>query len=128
MKVRIGAGVIGWPFPKVDPGYVWEFIDMSEELGIDSIWLADRIVSPAVSMESMTFMAAWGFWARNPLTVAPGRERASVSSKAVPVAERGSPSRMESSPTKSPGFKTLTVNSRPSGDSTTVLTLPDSTM
>ena len=58
MKVRIGAGVIGWPFPKVDPGYVWEFIDMSEELGIDSIWLADRIVSPAISMESMTFMAA----------------------------------------------------------------------
>ena len=31
---------------------------MSEELGIDSIWLADRIVSSAVSMESMTFMAA----------------------------------------------------------------------
>lgn len=58
MKVRIGTGFIGWPFPKVDPGYVWEFIDMSEDLGIDSIWLADRIVAPTVSLESMTFMAA----------------------------------------------------------------------
>lgn len=58
MKVRIGTGFIGWPFPTVDPGYVWEFIDMSEDLGIDSIWLSDRIVAPTVSLESMTFMAA----------------------------------------------------------------------
>ena len=58
MKVRIGVGFMGWPFPKQDPAYAWEFIDMSEGLGLDSIWLADRIVSPAVSMETMTFMAA----------------------------------------------------------------------
>ena len=58
MKVRIGVGFIGWPFPKRDPAYLWEFIDMSEELGLDSIWLADRIVAPTVSMESMTIMAA----------------------------------------------------------------------
>ena len=51
MKVRIGTGFIGWPFPKVDASYAWEFIDMSEELGLDSIWLADRIVSKAVSLE-----------------------------------------------------------------------------
>ncbi len=58
MKTRIGVGFIGWPFPKVDPAYAWEFIDMSEELGLDSIWLADRIVSSAMSLESMTFMGA----------------------------------------------------------------------
>lgn len=58
MKIRIGVGFIGWPFPSVDAGYAWEFIDSSEEMGLDSIWLADRIVSQAISMESMTFMAA----------------------------------------------------------------------
>lgn len=58
MKVRVGVGLYGWPFPKVDAAYLWEFIDRSEALGIDSIWLADRIVSTSVTLESMTFMAA----------------------------------------------------------------------
>ena len=58
MKVRIGAGFSGWPFPTMDPAYLWEYIDASEDLGLDSIWLADRIVSSAISMESMTFMSA----------------------------------------------------------------------
>lgn len=58
MKVRIGVGFLGWPFPKKDPGYVWEYVDMVEDLGLDSIWLADRIVSDKLSLESMTFMGA----------------------------------------------------------------------
>ena len=58
MKVRIGVGLSGWPFPKKDPAYLWEFIDISEELGLDSIWLSDRVVSPALSLDSMTMMAA----------------------------------------------------------------------
>ena len=58
MKTRIGTGLIGWPFPKKDPAYLWEFVDMCEDLGVDSIWLSDRIVSATPSLESMAMMAA----------------------------------------------------------------------
>ena len=58
MKVRIGVGFLGWPFPQADAAYLWEYVDMAEASDIDSIWLADRIVSPLLSMESMTFMGA----------------------------------------------------------------------
>ncbi|MEE9284364.1 MAG: TIGR03619 family F420-dependent LLM class oxidoreductase [Dehalococcoidia bacterium] len=58
MKIRIGAGLIGWPFPTKDPAYFWEFVDLCEELDVDSIWLADRIVAPTLSLESMAVMAA----------------------------------------------------------------------
>ena len=58
MKVRLGVGFLGWPFAKKDPQLLWDYIDMVEDSAADSIWLADRIVAPAYSMESMTIMAA----------------------------------------------------------------------
>jgi probable F420-dependent oxidoreductase len=58
MKVRIGTGLIGWPFPRKDAGYFWEFVDLCEALGIDSIWISDRIVASTLSLESMTVLAA----------------------------------------------------------------------
>lgn len=58
MKVRIGTGVFNWPFPKPDPGYLWEFVDQSEALGVDSMWVSDRVVSTTIALESMALLAS----------------------------------------------------------------------
>lgn len=49
---------MGWPFPRREASLLWEWVDYCEQSAIDSIWLADRIVAPTLSLESMTFMGA----------------------------------------------------------------------
>ncbi len=61
MSVKIGIGFGGWPFPSADPEHLWEYTDACERLGVDSLWLSDRIVSDVVSMEpvvALSFIAA----------------------------------------------------------------------
>ena len=61
MSVKIGVGFGGWPFPDADPERLWEYVDACEALGIDSIWLSDRIVSEVLSLEpliALSFIAA----------------------------------------------------------------------
>ena len=58
MKIRIGVGITGWPFPERDASYLWDFVDLAEGSGVDSIWLSDRIVAPTLSLESMAFFGA----------------------------------------------------------------------
>ena len=61
MSVKIGVGFGGWPFPSEDPDHLWEYTDTCEELGVDSLWLSDRIVSEIINMEPMialSFIAA----------------------------------------------------------------------
>ena len=61
MSVRIGIGLFGWPFERTEPEALWEYTEESEQLGIDSIWLTDRIVSPEFSMDplvALSFIAA----------------------------------------------------------------------
>lgn len=58
MKVRIGVGLMGWPFPRREAAPLWEWVDFCEGSAVDSIWLADRVVAPTISLESMTFMGA----------------------------------------------------------------------
>ena len=61
MSVKIGIGFGGWPFPSADPDHLWEYTDLCEEYGVDSLWLSDRIVSEALNMEPMialSFIAA----------------------------------------------------------------------
>ncbi len=58
MKVRAGVGILGWPFPQKDSAYLWDIVDMCESLEVDSIWISDRIVSPGLSLESMSILAA----------------------------------------------------------------------
>ena len=53
MKVRIGVGMLGWPFPKRDPAYLWEFIALAEDLGVDSVWVSDRV--PALGLVKASF-------------------------------------------------------------------------
>ena len=61
MVIRIGVGFGGWPFPQRDPALLWQYVDAAETLGIDSIWLSDRVVSSMLSMEplvALSFIAA----------------------------------------------------------------------
>lgn len=61
MSVKVGVGFGGWPFSDPDPGRLWEYVDACEVLGIDSIWLSDRIVSDVLNLEpliALSFIAA----------------------------------------------------------------------
>jgi len=49
MKIRIGVGFGGWPFERTQD--FWDFVDVVEESGLDSIWINDRIRNPAPALE-----------------------------------------------------------------------------
>src|SRR5262245_31926226 len=55
MKVRIGVGFSGWPFARTED--FWDFVDLVEESGLDSIWLNDRIRNPTPALEPITGLA-----------------------------------------------------------------------
>jgi probable F420-dependent oxidoreductase len=55
MKIRIGVGFAGWPFERTAD--FWEFVDLVEESGLDSIWLNDRIRNPTPALEPITALA-----------------------------------------------------------------------
>ncbi len=57
MAIRIGVGFGGWPFARQDPALLWQYVDAAEALDIDSIWLSDRVVSPALNMEPLVALA-----------------------------------------------------------------------
>jgi probable F420-dependent oxidoreductase len=55
MKIRIGVGFAGWPFERTQD--FWDFVDLVEESGLDSIWLNDRIQNPAPALEPIAALA-----------------------------------------------------------------------
>jgi probable F420-dependent oxidoreductase len=55
MTIRIGVGFSGWPFERTQD--FWDFVDLVEESGLDSIWLNDRIRNPAPALEPITALA-----------------------------------------------------------------------
>ncbi len=65
MKIRIGIGLGAWPFRTNRPEAILDFIDTCESLDIDSLWLSDRIVSPMVTLEPVTFLAYMASRLRN---------------------------------------------------------------
>ncbi len=56
MKVRVGLGLTGLPFP--DARGFWRFVDLCEASDIDSLWQSDRLVSSQPQLEVMSTMAA----------------------------------------------------------------------
>ena len=52
MSIGIGVGLAGFPFSGPKPFLRW--IDLCEERGVDSVWLSERIVSRAPTLELMT--------------------------------------------------------------------------
>jgi len=65
LKIRIGIGLGPWPFKANRPEAILDFIDTCESLEIDSLWLSDRIVSPILTLEPVTFMAYMASRMRN---------------------------------------------------------------
>jgi len=65
MKIRIGVGLGQWPFAEKGPEALLDFVDYCESLDIDSLWLSDRIISSAVTLEPITFLAYMASRMRN---------------------------------------------------------------
>jgi len=56
MTVGVGIGIMEFPFS--GPRAYWQWVDMCEAGGVDSIWQTDRIVSTEPMLECMTAVAA----------------------------------------------------------------------
>lgn len=56
MTVGVGLGLADFPFSSADA--YWEWVDLAEAGGVDSLWQTDRLVSPIPILECMSAMAA----------------------------------------------------------------------
>jgi len=57
MKVRIGIALGQWPHRDLQPGAIVDLVDFFEFLDVDSIWVSDRLVSSALTLEPVTFLS-----------------------------------------------------------------------
>jgi len=57
MKVRIGIALGQWPSKEIQPDAILGLIDRFEALDVDSLWVSDRIVSSALTLEPITFLS-----------------------------------------------------------------------
>ena len=57
MKVRIGIQLGQWPRRDIRPEAVFDLVDYFEALDVDSIWVSDRLVSLALTLEPVTFLS-----------------------------------------------------------------------
>lgn len=57
MKVRIGIALGQWPSKEIQPDAILDLIDRFEALHVDSLWVSDRIVSSALTVEPITFLS-----------------------------------------------------------------------
>ena len=58
LKYRIGIMPGPWPPGRDGSAFLWTLCDFLEQSGIDSLWLSDRLSSPAPVPEVMTTLAA----------------------------------------------------------------------
>src|SRR5512147_2704829 len=58
VKYRVGIMPGPWPPGRDGAGFLWTLCDMLERSDVDSIWLSDRLSSPAPVPEVMTTLAA----------------------------------------------------------------------
>ncbi len=56
MTISAGLGIANFPF--AGGKEFWQWVDLCETGGIDSIWQSDRIISPEPNLECMSVMAA----------------------------------------------------------------------
>jgi len=57
MNVRIGIALGQWPRRELQPEAILDLVDYFEALDVDSLWVSDRIVSPALTLEPVTFLS-----------------------------------------------------------------------
>ncbi|MDO8531992.1 MAG: LLM class flavin-dependent oxidoreductase [Dehalococcoidia bacterium] len=56
--LKVGVGLGAWPFGERSADALWRFVDRAEALGIDSLWLSDRLVGAGLTLEPLTVLAA----------------------------------------------------------------------
>ena len=56
MSINAGTGILEFPFSSAK-GY-WEWVELCEQGGVDSIWISDRVISKEPVLECMSAMAA----------------------------------------------------------------------
>ena len=57
MKVRIGIALGQWPSKEIRPETILDLVDYFEALDVDSLWVSDRLVSSALTLEPITFLS-----------------------------------------------------------------------
>src|SRR5919106_6453266 len=57
MNVRIGIALGQWPSKDIQPAAIFDLVDYFEALEVDSLWMSDRIVSPDLRLEPITFLS-----------------------------------------------------------------------
>lgn len=58
MSIRVGVQFGGWPLGPVEGSRFFAFVDQVEELGFDSLWFSDRLISTTPTLGSFAAMAA----------------------------------------------------------------------
>lgn len=51
MSIRVGVGLAGWQFPTEDPDHLFRYAERCETMGVDSLWLTERLAGPAPFLE-----------------------------------------------------------------------------
>jgi probable F420-dependent oxidoreductase len=57
MNVRIGIALGQLPSRNVQPDTIFDLVDYCEALRVDSLWMSDRIVSSALTLEPISFLS-----------------------------------------------------------------------
>lgn len=57
MKIRIGIQLGQWPSKDITPDAIFNLVDYFESLDVDSLWVSDRLVSTALTLEPLTFLS-----------------------------------------------------------------------
>ena len=57
MKVRIGIALGQWPIKDLQTDAILDLVDFFESIDVDSLWVSDRLVSSALTLEPITFLS-----------------------------------------------------------------------
>src|SRR5215213_1313768 len=57
MSVKLGVGLAAWAFPELDPEAFFGYVERAEAGGVDSLWLSERLTSPATMLEPLSALA-----------------------------------------------------------------------
>jgi probable F420-dependent oxidoreductase len=57
MNVRIGIALGQWPDKNIQAEDILDLVEYLEQLEVDSLWISDRIVSPGLTLEPITFLS-----------------------------------------------------------------------
>ena len=57
-KIRIGIGVGGWPFATYHSTEFFDFVNLCEEVGIDSLWFSDRLSGNENTLDPIVAISA----------------------------------------------------------------------